>query len=122
MPVRYVSRYAPPPLAASPMATLPARSHAAAYASVAVLLLGVWLSSYSFLFPALLAVLLVGVGLSFLSTRVNPFSVGYYLNTKPSWTAIAAVFLTALFLASLAYADWHSGGIAGLTHWPRRLG
>jgi hypothetical protein len=118
VPVRYVSRYAPPPLAAAPMVTVRARSHAAAYAALAVLLLGLVLSRYSFLFPGLLAVLLLGVGLSFLSTRLNPFSVGYYLNTKPSWTAIGLVFLSGVLLLALAYFDWHSGRPSGLPGLP----
>lgn len=118
MPVRYVSRYAPPSLAAAPTVTVPARSHAAAYGAIAVLVLGLFLSRYGLLFPALLGLLLLGVGLSFLSTRLNPFSVGFYLNTKPSWSSIGLLFLSALLLAYLAYVDWRHGGATGLPRIP----
>jgi hypothetical protein len=120
VPVRYVSRYTPPPArtASAPGQLATRRSHAAAYAAVAVLLLGLWLSTYSFLFPALLALVLLGATGSFLSSRLNPFSTSFYLTTKPSWTAIGVLFLSAVALGALAYAGWRAGRVPGIPHLP----
>jgi hypothetical protein len=48
-------------------------------------------------------------GGSFLSARLNPFAIGFYLTTKPSWTAIGVVFLTAVVLLYSAYAFFVHG-------------
>jgi hypothetical protein len=120
VPVRYVSRYSPRPTRTVSAPAVPAhrRSHAAAYAAFVVLLLGLWLSSYSFLFPALLGLLLLGAAGSFLSSRLNPFSTSFYLSTKPSWSSIGVLFLFALVLGALAYSDWRAGRVPALPRFP----
>ena len=91
------SRRAPPP------PEPPRRSDAAAYVAIAILLVGLYLGRFTVLAPALLGLsLLLTVG-TFLSTRLNPLSVGFYLTTKPSWTAIGVVFLSSLALLGAAY-------------------
>jgi hypothetical protein len=81
----------------------PRRSDVAGYAAVVVVLIGLYLGTYTVLAPALLGFsLLVTVG-SFLSARINPFSIGFYLTTKPSWTAIGVVLLSSLALLAAAY-------------------
>ena len=44
-----------------------------------------------------------------LSSRVNPLSLGYYLHTKPSWTAVGIVFLSAFMLLIAAYLYFVQG-------------
>jgi hypothetical protein len=68
-----------------------------------VLLVGLLLGAYSILVPAALGVMLFFTGTSFLSTRVNPLGIGFYLTTKPSWSAMGVVFLCALLLLMAAY-------------------
>lgn len=85
------------------------RSHAAAPLAVLVLLLGLLFGTVTVLVPALLGLLLFSSGLSFLSTRVNPFSIGYYLTTKPSWTAIGIIFLSGMLLWLVAYTYFVRG-------------
>jgi hypothetical protein len=82
---------------------IPRRSHAAVPAAFAVVLLGAILGVYTVLVPVLLGLGLLLAGGSFLSTRLNPFSVGFYLTTKPSWTAIGVVFLSGVVLWVIAY-------------------
>ena len=65
--------------------------------------MGLYLGRFTVLAPAFLGLsLLLTVG-TFLSTRLNPLSVGYYLTTKPSWTAIGIVFVASLALLGAAY-------------------
>ena len=80
------------------------RSHAAAPFAVALLLVGLLLGTFTFLMPVLLGFFLFWTGLSFLGTRMNPFSIGFYLTTKPSWSAIGVLFLSALLLWVAAYS------------------
>jgi hypothetical protein len=68
-----------------------------------ILLVGLLFGAYSILIPALLGLMLLFTGGSFLSTRVNPLSIGFYLTTKPSWTAMGVVFLSAFMLLGAAY-------------------
>ncbi len=135
MPVRYARRDPPPeepvpedpggeegeppersaasvpvrPTSAAPAPIPVRRSHAPAFAAIAVVLLGVYLAPWSLLAPLLLALLLLSSGLTFLGTRLNPFSVGFYLTVKPSWTSIAVLFLAGLFLLDVAYSYWTHG-------------
>jgi len=103
-----VSRNAPPrPL--EPPADPARRSHAAAPLAVAVLFLGLLLGTVTVLVPALLGLFLFSSGLSFLSTRLNPFSIGFYLTKKPSWTAIGIIFLSGLLLWLVAYTYFVRG-------------
>lgn len=88
---------------------VPRRSHAAAPVGVAVLFLGLLLGTVSVLFPAAFGVFLLMSGLSFLGSRVNPLSIGFYLHTKPSWTAIGVLFLAAVLLFVAAYAYFVHG-------------
>jgi hypothetical protein len=85
------------------------RSHAAAPLAVFVLFLGLLLGTVTVLAPALLGLFLFSSGFSFLSTRVNPFSIGFYLTKKPSWTAIGVLFLSGLLLWVAAYAYFVHG-------------
>jgi len=85
------------------------RSHAAAPVAVVVLFLGLLLGTITVLVPALLGLFLFSSGLSFLSTRVNPFSIGFYLTKKPSWTAIGVIFLSGVLLWVVAYAYFVHG-------------
>jgi hypothetical protein len=149
MPVRYASRKAPVastagepeaplpfdhrvvyewvpnptgPANAVPGPTLPApRSHAAAFVAIALLLIGALLVSWTILLPALLALVLFSAGLSFLSARLNPLSIGFYLTTKPSWSAIGLIFLVGVLLLGLTYEGWKHGWgpIIPQTPWPK---
>jgi hypothetical protein len=85
------------------------RSHAAAPLAVLVLFLGLVLGTMSVLVPAFLGLFLFSSGLSFLSTRLNPFSIGYYLTRKPSWTAIGVIFLSGVLLWIIAYTYFVHG-------------
>jgi hypothetical protein len=128
VPVRYASRdpprrpppreepspravlYAPEPRGEAPVPPpVPPRSHAAAFVAVALVLLGAWLAAWSILVPGLLALLLLSSGLGFLSARLNPLSIGFYLTTKPSWSAIGVVFLSGVLLLGIAYNAWTAG-------------
>ena len=79
------------------------RSNAAIPVAIVVLGVGLYLSQYTVLIPALFGVLLFFSGLSFLSTRINPLSPHFYLTRKPSWLATGVVFLAALALLYAAY-------------------
>ena len=99
-------------------AAVPRRSHAPAALAVVVLLIGLVLGTWTVVLPALLGLFLFSSGISFLGTRLNPFSIGYYLTTKPSWSAIAVVFLSGFLLWVAAYA-YYVHGLAPLI--PGRL-
>lgn len=79
------------------------RSHAAIPVAFALLAIGAILGRVTVLVPLLLGLLLLSAGGSFLATRVNPLSTGFYLTTKPSWSSVGVVFLTALVLFVVAY-------------------
>ncbi|HUI38036.1 MAG TPA: hypothetical protein VLY85_00225 [Thermoplasmata archaeon] len=85
------------------------RSNAAVPAAVAVLLLGLVVGHYSILVPALLGIALLYVAVSFVSSRLNPFAIGFYLTVKPSWAAIGAVALIGIVLLATSYAYYVSG-------------
>jgi hypothetical protein len=82
------------------------RSNAAIPVVVVVAALGLYLGRYTVIFPALIGLLLLAAGGSFLSTRLNPLSPHFYLTRKPSWAAVGVVFLGALALIAGAYAMW----------------
>ncbi|HTT14994.1 MAG TPA: hypothetical protein VMG81_04350 [Thermoplasmata archaeon] len=103
----YRRRPSPPNRAAE---ASPTRSHAAIPVAVFVVVLGLYLGRYTVVLPLLLGILLLTVGGSFLSTRLNPLSPHFYLTRKPSWSAVGVVFLGALTLVLGAYAMW-------LHHW-----
>ncbi|HEV2317931.1 MAG TPA: hypothetical protein VGV89_10230 [Thermoplasmata archaeon] len=119
MPVEYAPRTAPrprrPPAYAGPEepdseGRGPApRSHAAAYVALALVLVGWVLATWTVLIPGALALLLLSAGVAFLGSRLNPLSIGFYLTTKPSWTAIGLVFLSAVVLLGVAYSYWKTG-------------
>jgi hypothetical protein len=92
------------------------RSHAAIPVAVVVVGVGLYFASYSLVVPALLGLVLLASGTSFLSSRLNPLSAHFYLDRKPSWAAIGVVFLGALALLGEAYELWLHGGAARL--WP----
>ena len=85
------------------------RSHAAIPVAIVVVAVGAYLGKFSVLLPALLGVVLLYSGGSFLSTRLNPLSPHFYLTRKPSWAAVATVFLGAVVLLGLAYTMWLHG-------------
>lgn len=85
------------------------RSNAAVPVAIVVVIAGLLLGTYSLLFAALLGLLLLGVAVSFLSSRINPFSVGFYLTVKPSWTAIGVVALGGVVLFASVYLYWVHG-------------
>ena len=87
----------------------PRRSNAAMPITVAFLFIGLLIGTYTIVVPAILGVFLLLTGLSFISTRLNPFSIGFYLTTKPSWPAIGLLFLSALLLLTAAYGYYASG-------------
>ena len=95
-----------PPRRAVAAPVVRTRSHAAIPVALAVVVVGLVAGSYSILAPALLGVLLLGVAVSFLSTRLNPLSVGFYLSVKPSWSAIGVVALGALVLFYAVWLYW----------------
>lgn len=87
----------------------PRRSHAAIPVAVFLVALGLYGGQYSLLIPGALGVLLLYSGGAFLSTRVNPLSPSFYLTRKPSWTAVAVVFLGAFALLAVTYEMWLRG-------------
>ena len=92
------------------------RSNAAIPVAVALVVLGLYLASYSILLTALFGfVLLLSAG-SLLSTRLNPLSATFYLTRKPSFLAIGVVFLGALILFGGAYLLWTEHGGPLLPH------
>lgn len=82
------------------------RSNAAIPIAVALVLIGLYLGSYTLLLPTLLGVVLFFASGSLLSTRLNPLSPTFYLTTKPSFLAIGVVFLSSLILLAGAYELW----------------
>lgn len=109
---RPTHRHLPPP-APHPAAAPKPRSHAAAPVAVGVLLVGVLAGTYTILVPAVLGGFLMLTAFSFFGTRVNPLSIGFYLERKPSWSAIGIVFLSAVLLWVSAYA-YYIHGIASI--------
>jgi hypothetical protein len=79
------------------------RSHAAILPAVVLLGVGLWLGTMTVIAPVMLGVSMMGAALSFLGSRLNPLSMGFYLNTKPSWSAIGVLFLSAGLLLYSAY-------------------
>ena len=90
------------------------RSHAAIPVALVVVGLGLYFGSYSLIVPALLGLLLLVSGGSFLSSRLNPLSPHFYLTRKPSWAAVGVVWLGALALLAEAYELWLRGGASRL--------
>ena len=88
---------------------IPRHSHAAAPVAVTLLFVGLLLGAYTILVPALLGVFLLLSGLSFLGTRVNPLSIGFYLTTKPSWPVIGLLVFGGLILIGAAWGYYSSG-------------
>jgi hypothetical protein len=79
------------------------RSHIAIIPALILLGVGWYLARYSVIFPALIGFVLLSGALGLLGSRVNPLSTAFYLTTKPSWTAIGAVFLTGAVLLWMTY-------------------
>lgn len=90
------------------------RSHAAIPVAVTVVAVGLFAGIYSLLVPAAFGLVLLMAGLSFVSSRLNPLSVHFYLTRKPSWAAIGVVLLGALALLGEAYELWLRGGVTSL--------
>lgn len=81
----------------------PQRSHAAIPIALVIVVVGLYAARYSILIPLFLGLLLVGVALTFLSSRLNPLSISFYLTTKPSWSAIGVLALGGFGLLAAAY-------------------
>jgi hypothetical protein len=95
------------------------RSHAAGPVAIVLLFVGLLFASYSLLVPVLLGLFLLAGSATLLSMRLNPFSVGFYLPTKPSFLAIAVVGLVGVMLLSAAWQLWKAGATPVLpAHWP----
>ncbi|HEV2519853.1 MAG TPA: hypothetical protein VGX00_04440 [Thermoplasmata archaeon] len=106
--------YVPPPADRRPRrgrdrAPVRKRSNAAIPVALAVFLAGIILGQYSVLIPGLLGIGLVYVAISFLSSRLNPFSLSFYLTVKPSWLAIGTLAFVGLVLVGVAYGYYVSG-------------
>jgi hypothetical protein len=87
------------------------RSHIAVVPALILLGVGWYLARYSVIFPALIGLVLLSGALGLLGSRLNPLSTAFYLTTKPSWTAIGTVFLTATALLWMTYEYYiHSWG------------
>jgi hypothetical protein len=82
------------------------RSNAAIPVAVVVVVLGLYLGTYSIVLTVLLGLALLLSAGSLLSTRLNPLSPTFYLSKKPSFLAIGVVFLGALILFGGAYTLW----------------
>ena len=82
------------------------RSNAAIPVAVVLVVVGLYLGSYSVVLTALLGIVLLASAGSLLSTRLNPLSPTFYLTKKPSFLAIGVVFLGALILLGGAYTLW----------------
>jgi len=91
----------PPPNRAAEVE--PKRSHAAIPVALVLVGVGLYLSEYTVLLTALVGLVLLLSGLSFLSTRLNPLSPHFYLTRKPSWLATGVVFLSAFALLAAAF-------------------
>lgn len=98
-----------PAVVVHPKPDPPRRSNAAAPVAGVILLAGLVLGSYTILVPAFLGLFLISSSLSFLSTRINPLSIGFYLHTKPSWLTIGLLFLCGITLIAAAYGYYRSG-------------
>jgi hypothetical protein len=79
------------------------RSHIAVIPALILLGVGWYLARFSIIFPAVLGFFLLSGALGLLGSRLNPLSTAFYLTTKPSWTAIGTVFLTATVLLWMTY-------------------
>jgi hypothetical protein len=89
--------------AAPPVEQVQRRSHIAVVPAVILLAVGWYLARYSIIFPAVIGFFLLSGALGLLGSRLNPLSTAFYLTTKPSWTAIGAVFLTGGVLLWMTY-------------------
>jgi hypothetical protein len=92
------------------------RSNAAIPVAIVLVVVGLYLSSYTILLTALIGVILLASAGSLLSTRLNPLSPTFYLTRKPSFVAIGTVFLGALILFGAAYVLWTDHGGPVLPH------
>jgi hypothetical protein len=86
------------------------RSNAAIPVAVVLVAIGLYLSTFSILLTAVFGLLLLGAAGSLLSTRLNPLSPTFYLTRKPSFLAIAVVFLGAVILFGATYYLWTAQG------------
>lgn len=94
------------------------RSHAAIFPTLILLGAGLYLGTLTVIVPVVLGVFMLGAALSFLGSRLNPLSMGFYLSTKPSWSAIGVLFLAAGALLWSAYTYYlhHWGPVLPLSH------
>jgi hypothetical protein len=87
------------------------RSNAAIPVAVVLVVIGLYLGSYSLLLTAVFGLVLLASTGSLLSTRLNPLSASFYLTKKPSFLAIGIVFLGSMILLAGAYTLWlHQAG------------
>lgn len=100
-----------------PLELEPHRSNAAIPVAVALVVLGLYLASYTVALTALFGLVLLFAAGSLLSTRLNPLSPTFYLTKKPSFLAIGVVFLGALILFGGAYYLWLHQHAPVVPHW-----
>ena len=94
------------------------RSHIAILPALLLLGVGWYLARYSIIFPAVIGFFLLSGALGLLGSRLNPLSTAFYLTTKPSWTAIGAVFLTGGILLWMTYEYYLHAWGPFLPRWP----
>jgi len=87
----------------------PARSPLVGVLAIVLLFAGLLLATYTVLVPAVIGLFLLSATATFVSMRLNPFSIGFYVATKPSWTAIGVVAVAGLLLVSDAWSLWRTG-------------
>lgn len=89
-----------PPVVSQPVQ---GRSHVAVIPAILLLGVGWYLARFTIIFPAVIGFFLLSGALGLLGSRLNPLSTAFYLTTKPSWSAIGAVFLAGGVLLWMTY-------------------
>ncbi len=87
----------------------PRSSNAAIPFAIVLFVIALYLGTITILAPALLGLFLLVTAVSFFSSRINPFSLGFYLTRKPSWAAVGTLLLAALGLFLITYLYWIHG-------------
>jgi len=93
------------------------RSDAAIPVAVVLVVLGLYVGTYSIVLTILFGLGLLFSAGSLLSTRLNPLSPTFYLTRKPSFLAIGVVFLGSLILLGGAYTLWVHQWAPLVPHW-----
>lgn len=95
------------------------RSQLVGVLAFVLLVAGLVLAPFTVLVPALFGLALLWSSTGLLSMRLNPFSPGFYIPTKPSWIAIGLVLICGILLVSDAWQLLRSGAAPLLpARWP----